>query len=202
MLLPFTHWHKFHPPFSWCLTQIKLTTMHCVKAFQVEMVQVYLITKKPNDSLQLLSLVILVLHPYLFWRQLIFCSPNFITAKLIGLCDWNFLKWGAVWLLFPSNFLSWVFRVAEQSLGLMLQPLCGWCTGHESTPGWHPSHVSHRDACFLPACRSILSTLFKPKDHILVKAFILGDEPFRCLFPSLWRSRKIAKLCLMIQCNG
>lgn len=40
LLLPLADGHKFNHLLNGCLTQIKLMTMHCIKAFQVKMVQV------------------------------------------------------------------------------------------------------------------------------------------------------------------
>lgn len=48
--------------FSECLAPIKLISVHFIKTFYDKMDQVSQITKKSNDSLQLISLVILVFH--------------------------------------------------------------------------------------------------------------------------------------------
>lgn len=130
-----------------CLTQVKLTNMHCKKSFQIKMIQIRPVTKTPNDLSQLISLVILVLRAYSFFRQFIFCSQHFFSAEHIRLLWLNLPGEGSCIVYFPSNFLSQISRGVEQLLSLMqaAAAAASWVLHRAGKPpAWHPPSASHR----------------------------------------------------------
>lgn len=124
-----------------CLTWIKLSNMCCTKAFQVKMAQISSITNQTNDSPQLISLVILALHPYLFLKMNIFPQPRFfLLLYAASLYDLIFSEREAAWFIFPP-FPD--FRgggtVAQSNIGS--SSCMGDAAGRKS-PVWHPPSES------------------------------------------------------------